>query len=51
MEYEALSYVWGVLGATEDLICDSKVLKITPSLRTALKHLRWGHKGRTLWID
>ncbi|KAM7184426.1 Heterokaryon incompatibility protein (HET) domain containing protein [Rhypophila sp. PSN 637] len=51
VEYEALSYEWGVLGATEDLVCDSGVLKITPSLDSALKHLRWGHKGRTLWVD
>ncbi len=53
--FEALSYIWGsdlVTSAIEvhvgDHICQ---LPITPTLETALKHLRSPHNDRTLWVD
>lgn len=57
--YEALSYSWGPADNEEDIhITDPEDthntpawLKIRKSLATALRHLRYPDKPRTLWID
>jgi hypothetical protein len=49
--FEALSYAWGALEFTEELLIDDAVIPITPNLATALRHLRYEHEERPLWID
>src|SRR5271154_3222751 len=52
--YVALSYVWGDPARKKDLNIDGKVVRITESLDTALRHLRsFGGNitSRPLWID
>lgn len=49
--YEALSYVWGDVSKTEQIICDGKLLKITESLAVALRALRQPERSRVLWAD
>ncbi len=54
--YEAISYVWGdaifseTLHISNDSINDS-IVKITPSLSTALRHFRQKDRERILWAD
>ncbi|KAF2256141.1 HET-domain-containing protein, partial [Trematosphaeria pertusa] len=48
--YHAVSYTWGVPSYTEDLICDGRILKITPNVESVLRHLQ-KNKERYLWID
>ncbi|OBR10459.1 Het domain-containing protein [Colletotrichum higginsianum IMI 349063] len=50
-KYEAVSYVWGSLSKTHEMICDGGPVSITESLHGALKRLRFPHKSRHLWID
>jgi hypothetical protein len=52
--YVALSYVWGDPARKKDLNIDGKIVRITESLDTALRHLRsFGGNitSRPLWID
>lgn len=49
--YEALSYVWGAKTGTCPILCDDKVLLVTPNCRDALLQLRGRLAPRTLWID
>ena len=51
LNYNALSYVWGSPNTTEDLVCDSKVIKITENLSSALKHVRSPEVDKPLWVD
>ncbi|GJD02526.1 ankyrin and HET domain-containing protein [Colletotrichum higginsianum] len=50
-KYEAVSYVWGSLSKTHEMICDGGPMSTTESLHGALKRLRFPHKSRHLWID
>jgi hypothetical protein len=50
-DFEALSYVWGSRFGTEPLICDGKVMLITPNCEAALRYLRLIDKPRVLWVD
>ncbi|KAF2827526.1 HET-domain-containing protein, partial [Ophiobolus disseminans] len=49
--YEALSYVWGDISATEPIFCGGRTLSITASLAEALRSLRSKHSRRVLWAD
>ncbi|ORY18413.1 heterokaryon incompatibility protein-domain-containing protein [Clohesyomyces aquaticus] len=49
--YEALSYVWGNPNFTEHILLNGIEFMITPSLSSALQHLRLPTEERTLWID
>lgn len=60
--YFALSYCWGRLRQKDALVCDGKLLRITPSLAEALRRLRalpsdqaqhpgWDLENRFFWID
>jgi hypothetical protein len=49
--YEALSYVWGSRVGTEPFVCEGKLLLITPSCESALRHLRQKNNTRVLWVD
>lgn len=49
--YEAVSYCWGLRFGTEPILCDDKLLLVTPNCESALRHLRLKDKTRTLWVD
>ncbi|KAM7217600.1 Heterokaryon incompatibility protein (HET) domain containing protein [Rhypophila decipiens] len=51
LDYEALSYCWGVDDKDHQVICDGKIIKITASLYSALRHLSFKRKERRLWVD
>ncbi|KAK4206858.1 heterokaryon incompatibility protein-domain-containing protein [Rhypophila decipiens] len=50
-DYEALSYCWGVDDKDHQVICEGKIIKITASLFSALRHLSFKRKERRLWVD
>ncbi|KAE9367140.1 HET-domain-containing protein [Stipitochalara longipes BDJ] len=49
--YEALSYVWGDIRDSDTILVDGCTVSVTRSLETALRHLRYPDKPRTLWVD
>jgi len=49
--YEALSYVWGDIRDSAIILVDGRIVSVTKSLETALRHLRYPDKPRTLWVD
>lgn len=49
--YRALSYRWGDGNDMEQITVDGKVLNVTTTLHSALKHLRLDSTDRDLWID
>jgi hypothetical protein len=49
--YEALSYIWGDIRDSEAILVDGSTVSVTKSLETALRHLRYPDKPRTLWVD
>ncbi|KAI0415298.1 heterokaryon incompatibility protein-domain-containing protein [Xylaria grammica] len=50
-KYEALSYVWGSAEVTKPIYVNGDSLQVTVNLRSALRHLRWEHESRVLWVD
>jgi hypothetical protein len=59
LKYEALSYAWGKhrnwlprhIRVSSPDSQRRRVLKISPNLEVALRHLRYENSKRTLWID
>lgn len=51
VRHEAVSYVWGTDHRDHIILCDGKVLKITPNLHSVLQRLRLPDAPRTLWAD
>ena len=49
--YEALSYVWGSPIPTDPISCLGEDILVTPNCISAMRHLRYKKKPRTLWID
>lgn len=49
--YEALSYVWGSSGATQELYVTGRRVLVTENLHVALQRLRLETEQRTIWID
>ncbi len=49
--YEALSYVWGDANDRETSFLNGVLFKVTRNLYSALRHLRYADRSRTLWID
>lgn len=49
--YEALSYVWGNPTVTLPILLDGQDFQVTANLASALRHLRYHDRNRTLWID
>ncbi|KAH7082693.1 heterokaryon incompatibility protein-domain-containing protein [Paraphoma chrysanthemicola] len=55
--FEALSYTWGDLNDTEEIIIQDAVengrsgLNVTHNLAAALRRLRYTNRPRTLWVD
>ncbi|KAH0424699.1 hypothetical protein CcaCcLH18_11421 [Colletotrichum camelliae] len=50
-EYEAISYVWGNLSKTHEMICNDAEILITESLYGALTCMRLPSVSRRLWAD
>ena len=50
--YEAISWTWGTDEETSSIELDDHMrMFIKPNLERALKHLRYHHEKRVLWID
>ncbi|KAK8135006.1 Heterokaryon incompatibility protein 6 [Apiospora sp. TS-2023a] len=49
--FEALSYVWGDVEKTKDLVCNGQRVQVTANLHDALGQLRLADRVRTLWVD
>jgi hypothetical protein len=49
--YNALSYVWGSKIGTQPLLCDGRIVMITPNCASALRHLRHKRNEVILWVD
>jgi len=49
--YEALSYVWGDPNPPCTISVEREHFTVTPNLETALRHLRYPDRPRTMWID
>lgn len=50
-DYEAISYAWEGQKPTEKLLCEGRALLITKNVDNLLRHLRFRHHHRPLWID
>ena len=50
-KYEALSYTWQSQTLSDCVICNGKLLSVTPVLYEALRALRRATGSRFLWID
>lgn len=51
LQYEALSYTWGIGETTPIVLNEQPGFEITTNLAAALRRLRHQHKPRTLWVD
>jgi hypothetical protein len=51
MQYDALSYTWGDMANTEEIMLNGFIFTVTAGLERALRHLRLPNKKRVLWID
>lgn len=53
LEFDAISYVWGVAPASVEAICNDKAMLVTPTAHEMLKHLHLHRPAphRPLWID
>jgi hypothetical protein len=49
--YKALSYVWGAKLEKRPLLCDNRMIFITPNCESALRYLRHKKNSVTLWVD
>ncbi|KAJ5641163.1 Heterokaryon incompatibility [Penicillium herquei] len=49
--FEALSYVWGDPTEQRSILVDAEQIPVTQNLATAMSHLRYTDKPRTIWID
>ncbi len=50
-EYETLSYVWGDPTFNKEIRENGDVLRVTTSLHTALRYLRFTENPRVIWAD
>jgi hypothetical protein len=50
-KYEALSYTWGDETTKEKISINGKEFEVGQTLFDALKHIRYTHSDRVLWID
>ncbi|KAK0702820.1 heterokaryon incompatibility protein-domain-containing protein, partial [Lasiosphaeris hirsuta] len=49
--YEALSYTWGDMDSYQSISINQRDMRVTPSLHTALLHLRDPYLERFIWVD
>lgn len=50
-KYEALSYTWGSEGHGDFIYSGTSRLSVRTNLASALRHLRYEDRERTMWID
>lgn len=50
-DYETISYHWGSVAKTQQIVCNSACLTITDSLYSALIRFRKADESRYLWVD
>jgi hypothetical protein len=50
-KYEAISYAWGDPANKLNMLCDGKILLVTPNLKNALHRLKLKDESRILWAD
>ena len=50
-EYFALSYAWGIDANTEPIMCDGRILMITPHLKEGLQQICINSGCQRLWVD
>ncbi|KAK8106967.1 HET-domain-containing protein [Apiospora kogelbergensis] len=50
-DFEALSYVWGDVKKTKEILCNGHLVRVTANLHDALHQLRLPDRPRTLWAD
>ncbi|KAH8793760.1 heterokaryon incompatibility protein-domain-containing protein [Hyaloscypha sp. PMI_1271] len=51
LQYEAVSYCWGSVHRTSQVICDNQAIMVTENLIAALLRFRNPTEERILWID
>lgn len=51
VDYEALSYTWGGIKKPYEVEINGRRMSVTENLSLALRHLRYQHQDRILWID
>ena len=49
--FEALSYVWGRAGTWDEITIDGKVVRLTASLGTMLRRIRYKDAPHVIWAD
>ena len=49
--FEALSYCWGDISYTREIVVSSTTFAVTRNLYAALSELRYPNKSRLVWID
>lgn len=50
-KYEAISYAWGDPANKINLLCDGKIITVTPNLKDALHRFKFKDRSRILWAD
>lgn len=50
-DYQALSYFWSDPNALRPISLQGRIVQISRSLESTLRHLRYEDRERTLWID
>lgn len=51
IEFEALSYVWGSPQNLLPITIEQETKYVTRNLESALRHIRYPDRSRTLWVD
>src|SRR6266480_5869272 len=51
IQYEALSYVWGIQMHNDRVLVQGEPIKVTENLYIALQNMRFTDQERVLWID
>ena len=50
-KYNALSYHWGSLQAQCHILCNDKIIEVSPTLHEALSQYRKSNQNKPLWVD
>lgn len=50
-DYNALSYSWGLESNTEQILCNGKILQVSPHLHEGLRSVCVTSASTRLWID
>ena len=50
-KFDALSYAWGDISMSREVLCNNECIPVTESIFIALHYLRHKDLGRTIWVD